>query len=405
MIDAHGAVAELRERARRHPPDRYPVQHATAQFHLGAALAQDGRLDEARAALEAAAALFEARLPVEHAKALNSLGAVERMAGRTRDAVAAFERASALFAATGNGLERGAALYNLGLAARELGDAERAVDAFREALELLDGGRVPAQAAAAARELGATLLLSGDLGGARPLLERAEELADAARDTAGMGAAANALGLVHLGEGRLDAATRAFRRSAAAHPRSVRPDGYALAKANLALAFERAGEVARARLSALQALASPELPQAVGDQASGVLDRLGRGPGEVLRVLDAEAPDAWPGVVREEVVRWISLPDDERHAETAAWIEGQLARDAVAVELAGAWLGALLEAPPDDMERLIRTALRALAEREPYQRERFRSRTEMAMARFHVPQMLRLRDTFERLGREPEAAW
>jgi Flp pilus assembly protein TadD len=63
----HGqeAVDELEERLRRHPVDRYPVQHATAQFHLGVLRARRGELDRAEAALAAAAALFpRGELPV-----------------------------------------------------------------------------------------------------------------------------------------------------------------------------------------------------------------------------------------------------------------------------------------------------------------------------------------------------
>ncbi len=40
-------VAELRERLRRHPADRHPLQHATAQFHLGSVLLGAGDVDGA----------------------------------------------------------------------------------------------------------------------------------------------------------------------------------------------------------------------------------------------------------------------------------------------------------------------------------------------------------------------
>jgi len=54
------AIAQLEERLRRYPDDRYPVQHATARFHLGAALAQASDLAGAEEALVVAAHLFDA---------------------------------------------------------------------------------------------------------------------------------------------------------------------------------------------------------------------------------------------------------------------------------------------------------------------------------------------------------
>src|SRR5215218_4659214 len=93
-VDPEGRLAQLRERRDRYPPGRYPVQHATAQFHLGAALTNAGRLEEARAALDVAVELFDRmEMGEEHGKALNALGAVLRMAGRLPEASAAFARA------------------------------------------------------------------------------------------------------------------------------------------------------------------------------------------------------------------------------------------------------------------------------------------------------------------------
>ncbi len=61
MPEAEDAIRELEERLRRFPVERYPVQHATTQFHLGLVLAQEGELSAAEAALAKAAALFHPR--------------------------------------------------------------------------------------------------------------------------------------------------------------------------------------------------------------------------------------------------------------------------------------------------------------------------------------------------------
>ncbi|MDP9385366.1 MAG: tetratricopeptide repeat protein, partial [Actinomycetota bacterium] len=144
-------VAELRDRLRRHPADRQPLQHATAQFHLGGVLLADGALDEAEAAFAEAAALFGARgARPEQAKALNGLGATLRTAGRPGLAVRAFEHAAAGLAEAGLPLDEGAARCNLGVALREEGRAEDGAAELRRAVELLDPREVPAQAAAAA---------------------------------------------------------------------------------------------------------------------------------------------------------------------------------------------------------------------------------------------------------------
>lgn len=391
---------ELARRIERHPPDRFPVQHATAQFHLGTALAGAGRLDEAGAALAVACRLFRPeQLPAEHAKAANAQGAVQRMAGRLDEAAASFGRAADLFRQVGLGLEEGAARFNLGLVERERGGAG-AVDAFEQARRLLDPERVPGQAAAAARELGGALVSAGRSDEAVAVLEPAVGLATRAGDRAGMGGTANVLGLAHLGAGRTAEALAAFEQALAAHPRRVRPDGYAMAKANMALALEAAGQVARARLAALQALGTPGAPAAVRAQAAAVLERTATGPGAVWDVVDDTELERWPAVVREELMRWVDAPPAERAAEVAAWAEGQLARPVQAEDLAWSFLAGLLEVPPDSFELLVGATVDVVAVMGPDEQQRFASPCSRAMARFPVPQLLRLKDSFAAAGAE-----
>ena len=390
MIDS---IAELEERLGRYDPARYPVQHAVACFHLGSLLADAGRVEEAIGSLERAVELFDpATLPVEHAKSLNALGAAHRLAGAPDLAGASFERAVALFEAAGRDPEHGAALFNLGLVRREL-DPGAAAECFRRAAELLGG----VQGAAALRELGATLLALGEVDEATAVLARAAARAD--RDPAGFGGASNALGLAQLAAGRIDEAVSSFRSAAGAHPRSVRPDEFAMAKANLALAYERRGDHARARLAARQALGVAEPPAPVAEQAAAVLDRLGSCAGDLSTVLREERREAWEALVREEVVRSADAPPEVQRADAATWIEGS------SVELAETWLGALLELPSDSLESLVRAALDALRSFGPEEQERFRRDVGRASARFHVPQLLRLEEIFTRTAAELGVAW
>lgn len=388
------AIRALEERLGRYPPERYPVQHATAQFHLGLALTEAGRLDEAETALTTAAGLFPPdRLQVEHAKASNALGVVFRLAGRLEAAATTFRKAAALFEAAGLTVEQGAALFNLGLVQRELGDTQAAAGWFELARARLDPDRVPAEAAAAARELGATLLVGGELDAARAALEAAMELAGRAGDQAGLGTAANILGLAQLAGDLPDRAVEAFRSAVAGHPRSLRPEGYAMAKANLALAYERTGDRPRARLAAGQAVSVAGAAAPVLAQARAVLDRLGDQPGTLLQVLDLEVPERWLPVVREELARWVADPA-VRVAEAGAFVDGVLARPAAAQDLAEAWLAALLELPPEEMTGLIRATLQALRDRDELSAGRLRSVVTRAMARFPIPQWTRLEHTF-----------
>jgi sugar (pentulose or hexulose) kinase len=121
---------------------------------------------------------------------------------------------------------------------------------------------------------------------------------------------------------------------------------------------------------------------------------------DLLTVLDEEPAEAWPGVLRDELVRWADDEPGRRRARAGAWIDGQLTRASTAPQLAEAWLGALLELPPEAMERVLRDALSALARHDADARERFRAGVASASARFHTPQLVRLRDALERLSGE-----
>lgn len=392
-------LRHLRDDLARYPEDRYPVQRATAFFHLGSVLAGARRFEEAEGPLAESARLFDPEgLPIEHGKALIGLGAVLRELGRIREAGRCFELAASAFERAEAPLELGAALFNLGLVHRGEDDAG-AVTCFERARELFRDGRAKGQEGSAGRELGAALLAEGRPDAAAEALERAVRLADEAGDREGLGEGQNVLGLAELARGRLPEAVDAFKASAGVHPRGLRPQGYAMAKANLATAFEAAGEQTRARLAASQALGVPDVPPAVRGQAQDVLERVGTAPGALVSCLLDEPSGSRPALVREELMRWADTTPEERIAEARAWVRGQLSADD-GPGLAEAWLGGLLELPPEDMRGLIRAALDASAELEPEVGRRFRGQVVEAMGAFHVPQWMRLKDTFVELAEE-----
>lgn len=395
---ASDPLSVLGDRVRRHPAGRYPVQHATAQFHLGQALADAGRLEEAASALRVSAAVFaRAGLEPEAAKAANQLGAVLRVAGDPRAAIAPLLAAADTLEESGDAADEGAARYNLGLALREAGQLG-AHAAFARAVTCLTAAGAMEHASAATREAGVESWRSGNRDAAIGELEQALDAARDAGAPAATGAAANVLGLVLLDAGRPQEARDALTDSVAAHPRAVRPEDHAMAQANLALAHEQTGDPLRARVAARHALGVSAAPPPVREQARAVLHRLSDPPGDLPRLLACEPFERWPSLVRAELTRLAEAAAAERDAEAAAWLQQQLACPEDADELAAGWLGALLELPPGQVDLLVASLLDALDELGEADAERVRRQFERGMARFHVPQMLRLRDTFAQLA-------
>jgi tetratricopeptide (TPR) repeat protein len=389
------AIEDLRRRLVRHPPERYPIQHATAQFHLGTALAQTNELEAAQRALKTAAALFaEAGLAVEAAKAANGLGAVLRARGDLRRAARAFADAAEAFRGAARDLEQGAAHHNLGLVQKAMGHGNAALSNFSRARLLLDEQAAPRQAAAAAREKGVALLEAGHPRAAAAELEDSMRLFEESGDLAGLADAANSHGLALLAAGDTGTAIESFKRSAAASPPGIRPRDFAVAKANLASAYERRGEVPRARTSALQAMAVSELPKAVAAQAQGVLRKMGRRPGDLFSVLQAEDRELWPAIVRDELRRWAADTEENRAAEAKEWVRLQAHGPEAAADMVEALVGGLLEMPPDDLVLIVRSALLAAAELPPHQAETWRAEVDRIFARFPVPQWQRLQHLF-----------
>lgn len=394
--DPEPDVAELRLQLRRHPADRYPVQHATAAFHLGSLHLQRDRVPAALELLDMAHAGFgRAGLRLEQAKAELMLGVALRAAGRPADAREALSGAMGTFAELGQDAEQAAAAYNLGLVAGAEGDGEAARDALTRARELFLEARHVAQAGSATRELATSLLTAGEAGAAVPLLVEALELSSRGGDGSGAGGAANVLGLAHLAMEDPTSAVTAFTEAVVLHPRSVRPAEHAMAKANLALALQRAGDLPRARLAALQALATPGADGPVVEQGRSLLAQLPRTGGVLFAVLDAEPPDRWQSVVRDEVLRWIDSAPAVQRREAGDWVQGVLARPGAAPALGEALLGVLLELPPPDYAAVVALVVRAAGRCEEPEAERFRAFTRSSMARFALPQLQRMAGTFD----------
>lgn len=401
MSDDDDRLAAIAEHLRAHPADRHPLEHAVGQFHLGVALADAGRLAEARRALEVAASLFAgAERPVEEAKARNGLGAVLRLLGEREAATAAFTAAADAFEAAALPAEQGAALFNLGLARREADDPQAARDVLAQARSLLEGEAPPAQGAAAARELGATLLVLGEPDEAAVVLAEAVEVADRVGDRAGAGGASNVLGLAHLAAGRPADAVDALRGAVGRHHRSLHAEGHAMALANLALAYERSGDELRARTAARHALGIGAAAAPVREQAGALVERLAPQPGDPVALLREEPRDRWLAVVRAELAWWLDAPPDTRREAVAGWVAADAADDDLGPELTHALFEAVLELSPAQMEQVLRALVEATGTAAPESAEGFRAHVARALPRFHVPQWQRLEQALDRLASE-----
>lgn len=386
------ATADLESRLSRYPPARYPAQHATAAFHLGTAYLQRGRVGEALVALGTAYEIFDRLgMRLEQAKALTMHGVALREAGRCDLARPTFERAVRAFRQLDQPAEEAAASYDLGLVLQAQEDVAGAQQALAYARErFLETGQL-AQAGVAARELGASMLRSGEIVRALPLLEEAAELADRGGDLPGLGAAANVLGLAHLAADDPVAAVLALSQAVGAFPRSMRAAEHAMVKANLAMAYEHAGNPARARLAARQALTLPGADSRVLALAQEVLSRLtGETRGDLTTVLDEEPPERWPAILREEALRWCDADPLVRLEAVGGFVDGLLSHPGTAYDLAESLLAVLLELPPRPYGELVDAIVLDTGARAAADSERVRAVLGSAMARFAIPQWQRL---------------
>lgn len=382
----------LTERLGRYPLPRYPVQHATTQFHLGSVLLHVGEVDAAQACLTVARNVFAGTgMRLEQAKATIMLGVALRLAGRLDEAQAAFTAAGTAFSLLDQAAEQAAASYNLGLVSQDRGDSRGAHTAWTTARELFLAAGHPAQAAAAARDHGGSLLTAGDVAAAVSMLSEAVTLAQRADDRPGCGAAGNTLGLAYLAGGDPNSAVEALRDALVSFPRSVRPAEHAMVKANLALAYEQANDPARAHLAAGQALALTSAAAPVRQQARQVLSRL-PGPAytALLRVLDDESPEQRVPVLRAEVLRLVEAPATERDREVRGLLDGLLARPGTCYELAEGLLTVVLELPPASYTTLIAALVEGTGRRTEQDADRLRAVFSSAMARFALPQWQRI---------------
>lgn len=360
---------------------------------------QRGELAAAVEALGEAARLFRT-LPAERARCENMLGIALRGAQRLDEAARAFEDAARLFDEAALPSEAAAARFNQGLVWAQAGRSS--VAPLRAALDGFRSVSAPRYAAAAARELGHALLVEGRTDDAVGVLEEAVDAAAAVGDEAGRGAAANALGLALLAVDDVAGAVEAFQAARAGHPRSIRPDQHAMATANLALAYERAGNLARAQLAAAQARAVPEAATPVLEQCREILGRTGAEADALFAVLRDEPEERWVALFRDELDRWVDVAPSERRSAAQRLAE-ELANEGTD-GIAAAWLAAALERRPDELRLVLSSLVRSSRSLGRGAPTAVLDRLQRAAARFHLPQMMRVEQLLSEAVQEAEEA-
>ncbi|NUT49202.1 MAG: tetratricopeptide repeat protein [Saccharothrix sp.] len=311
-----------------------PRDQAVAADHLGVALREVRRFDEAVVAHERCAQLFreagdwhgegrawnnlsaalvelrrfeaavdasrrarerfrELNDPTGEGIACNNLGMALQGLRRFGDAVTAHERARDLHRDAGSGRGEGLACTNLGFALAELGRFDEAIATTRWAVELhrAEGGRF--DEAQALNNLGTVYLLSGRFGDATGPLRRALDLYEEFGDRNRAGVAWNNLGNALHESGRVEEAVAAHQRAVELHRENGDRSNEGKALTNLGVALHAQGRAEDA--VAVWELAVG-LHRADGDRHHErmVLNNLGRVMGEL-------------GRAREEHAYWLAM--------------------------------------------------------------------------------------------------
>lgn len=415
-----------------------PYEHATVAYRLGLAYAESPagvpseNLRRALACYDVAVSIFDARFdPVEHARVLNAAGAAQRALGDARRAATLFEESAQLLAGRGRNDEHAAALNNLGLARTELGQVEPALAAFDGALALFDAGSAEGRRGQAATLLNRGLA-SATAGNAESLeaalvdYRRAGTDLDAREAPYHWGLLHHSMGVALFGLAQTGAGDRphllaeagqVLAESLTVFTRAAFPFQYALAKHNLGLVHEAAGDVPglrRALASYEDALGAldPRLQEAAWRQAYASLERVERALGELYpdmsrpahfaALLAAILPAERDALLRERLMLLLALPEPRRHAglvegaRAMAMLEREEARALIEAELV-----VLMELPNEYLEAALQARMDAHRRLEGEAREEADRALDQAVSdALGGPQRVFVRDYLYSLGFE-----
>ncbi|MDX1999569.1 MAG: tetratricopeptide repeat protein [Thermoanaerobaculia bacterium] len=259
LAEAGGDFArqlELAERAATAAAAR-GVRAITAQARLSAcrALRQLGRLDDGRAACEAARGLFaEAGDSAGVADALGQSANLLYDQGDLPGAVRLFEQALGKYRTIGNRYAEAGLLNNLAVVLRRQGELPAALELYDQVLDLVgELGDRPGEAHALGN-LAAGLAVRGEVGKAREMLERSLTIRRDLGDVPGQAAALDTLGSVLRQQGDLPGARRRHEEALALRRQLGQRSGEAASLAGLAAVLLDQGDLPAARERAEAAL-------------------------------------------------------------------------------------------------------------------------------------------------------
>jgi len=241
------------------------VEEASRLLEEASGLMQAGKLREAIANGEKAAALVEQARGATHldtASVLMELGRMQFRAQNYSAAARSFERALAIRekALPADESAVGAALSGLGNAYRGLGEPSKALPLLDRSLEIQRkrlGEKAPATFIAM-HNLGDFYASLGDYGHAEPLIERAVALAEQTLkpDSPDLSTFLNTQGRLYMSMGQFEKAEAPFTRCLEIREKQPKPDpiGIALVLGNMGAMYQERADLTRAEASHQRAL-------------------------------------------------------------------------------------------------------------------------------------------------------
>ncbi|REK19879.1 MAG: hypothetical protein DWQ40_06175 [Actinobacteria bacterium] len=433
MSEELRVLEQLRASIDRYPRSSHPEEYATLQFNLGLALAESPHGehgDNLKLAIQAYAEALEVfderRYPLLRGRVLTALGAAERDLGLTRIARDRFQEATRVLHGLDSPAEIGSAFNNLGLAETDLANAEEAIAAFDLALDAFSDVRYERQRAATLINRGLARAAVGSessLQAATDDYRKALDLVEPESAPYVYGLANHSLGVALLSlpgdrTSLLSDSIRALDASLSIFTKSSYPFQHALAKNNLAVAYEEIalGDLtsqrrALARLEEALMVFDPRVNaeqwREVNANFTRVLERLEAMTGHSNRLrhfvelLAALSAPERLDLLRFRMRTYLDLPEPHRAQNLEALDQAiiEFGNDSLPA-LTKDWLSILMEQPHEHLEAGLASRLAAQSEVDDQFSGPSAVALEKALGHLEIIQRMRVRDLLSAMGHE-----
>lgn len=433
-VDHAGTIRRLLEQLERYPAEVHPVEHATIQFNLGLAYAEQPNGDRPRS-LAAAIRCYAAALSgfdalayaTERSRVLVALGAAEKDLGRPRQARDRFQEAADLINPAVNPAEYGSARNALGLAEMDLGYPEAAIAAYGEALTAFEVTSYPRQRAATLHNLGlahAEVRTPENLELAVDACQQALRLVTVA-DAPYIFAASHltlATSILALPAdsrpSRLAAAIESLSASLTVFSRLTYPFQHAVVKHNLSIALDELAsrDLAMTRRALMHAedsvaIFDPRLHPAQSKEARANLARIEQRLSEewgretrsshLAGLLASLSQSERLAIIRYRLTAYLSTPEPYRSTRLEDFDRAVTRLQPQELSaVTRAWMSVLMEQPDEALQAALSVRHRVNESLTGPQRTAASVAMEDAMGDLEILQRMRVRDLLTELGHE-----